>query len=104
MSELDQLKVYGETGVGWCHLTPPNETVDEHGAPTARVNAFNAADPRAPRRRVFDDPEVCRLREHLRQHNGIRGLEIVAPDDVERAARIFFRDGFVVVRDLLDAD
>lgn len=104
MSELDQLKVYGETGVGWCHLTPPNETVDEHGKPTARANAFNAADPRAPRRRVFDDPEVCRLREHLRQNNGIRGLEIVGPDEVERAARIFFRDGFVVVRDLLDAD
>ena len=104
MSELDQLKVYGETGVGWCYLTPPNETVDEHGKPTARANAFNAADPRAPRRRVFDDPEVCRLREHLRQNNGIRGLEIVEPDEVERAARIFFRDGFVVVRDLLDAD
>jgi hypothetical protein len=103
MNELDSLQVYGETTVGWCHLTPPNETVDEHGNPTTSDNSFHAADPRAPRRRVFDDPEVCALREHLRQHNGIRGLEILEPHEVDRAARIFFRDGFVVVRDLLDA-
>jgi len=104
MSELDTLKVYGETSVGWCRLTPPNETVDEHGNPSTQHNGFSAADPRAPRSRVFDDPEVCRLREHLRQHNGIRGLEILEPHEVDRAARIFFRDGFVVVRDLLDQD
>ena len=29
MSELDDIKVYGETDVGWCRLTLPNETVDE---------------------------------------------------------------------------
>jgi hypothetical protein len=104
MSELDKLKVYGETSVGWCRLTPPNETVDEHGNPSMRHNRFSAGDPRAPGRRVFDDPEVCRLREHLRRHNGIRGLEILEPHEIDRAARIFFRDGFVVVRDLLDAD
>jgi len=61
------------------------------------------ADPRAPRRRVYDDPQVVALREHLCAHNGLRGLEIVAPDEVARAARIFRRDGFVVVRDVLDA-
>ncbi|HEY0107129.1 MAG TPA: phytanoyl-CoA dioxygenase family protein [Rhizomicrobium sp.] len=40
----------------------------------------------------------------MRAKNGIAGLEIVEPQEVERAARIFFRDGFVVVKDLLDAD
>ena len=104
MSELDQLKVHGESSVGWCSQTPPNETVDESGKPSVHAKGFSAADPRAPRRRVFDDPEVCRLREHLRQHNGIRGLEILESYEVDRAARVFFRDGFVVVRDLLDAD
>jgi hypothetical protein len=49
MSELDALKVYGETRVGWCRLTPPNETVDEHGNPSAHSTPFNAPDPRARR-------------------------------------------------------
>ncbi|MGH7924280.1 MAG: phytanoyl-CoA dioxygenase family protein [Candidatus Binatus sp.] len=102
--ELDNLKVYGETSVGWCGLTPPNETVGENGEPVVEHKGFSALDPRAPSRRVYDDAEVCRLREHLRQHNGIRGLEILEPSEIERAARIFFRDGFVVVRDLLDAE
>ena len=53
--------------------------------------------------RAYDDPNVVALREKLRRRNGIPGLDIVAPDDIERAARIFFRDGFVVVRDALDA-
>ncbi|MEZ5557084.1 MAG: phytanoyl-CoA dioxygenase family protein [Pseudomonadales bacterium] len=47
--------------------------------------------------------EVRRLREYLEEHNGIRGLEVVAPEDVERAARLFHRDGFVAVADVLDA-
>jgi hypothetical protein len=102
-SELDALKVYGQTDVGWCPLTPPNESADEHGRPVLRDKGPGAADPRAPARRVYDDPEVCALREHLRRHNGIQGLEILGPDEVDRAARVFFRDGFVVVRDLLDA-
>ena len=97
------LKVFGETDVGWCAATPPNETTDDDGRPVVRAEGFSAADPRAPRRRVYDDPEVAALRERLRHANGIKGLEIVAPDEVERAARLFFRDGFVVVRDLLDA-
>ncbi len=104
MNELEGLKVYGETLVGWCRGTPPSESVDERGNPVLHRNGFNAADPRAPRVRVYDDPEVCKLREHLRLHNGIRGLEIVEPHEIDRAARIFFRDGFVVVRDLLDKE
>ena len=42
------------------------------------------------------------LREHLLANSGIVGLEIVEPGDVERAVRLFRRDGFVVVRDALD--
>ena len=97
-----RLSVTGETDVGWCAATPPNETTDEDGNPIFREAGFSASDPRAPKRRVYDDPEVQSLREHLRRRNGMPGLEIVAPHDIERAARIFFRDGFVVVRDLID--
>jgi len=55
-------------------------------------------------RRVYDDADVEKLREHLKQHNGIRGLDICEPDEFDRIARIFHRDGFVVVRNLLDAE
>jgi hypothetical protein len=102
MSHETSLKVFGETDVGWCAATPANETSDEEGRPVVKTEGFTAADPSAPKRRVYDDPEVCALREHLRRSNGLAGLEIVAPGDIERAKRIFFRDGFVVVRDLLD--
>lgn len=101
-SELEQLAVVGDTEVGWDQHALPNETVDERGNPFPENRGFGVPDPRSPARRVYDDPEVCKLREHLREHNGIVGLEICAPDEVERAARIFRRDGFVVVRDLLD--
>ena len=40
----------------------------------------------------------------MRERNGILGLEVVAPDEVERAAALFHRDGFVAVRDVLPAD
>jgi hypothetical protein len=98
------LEVFGESDVGWCAATPPNETSDDDGRPIVRTAGFTAADPRAPGRRVYDDPDVIALREHLRRNNGLNGLEIVAPDDIGRARRLFFRDGFVVVRDLLDDD
>jgi Phytanoyl-CoA dioxygenase (PhyH) len=48
-----------------------------------------------------DDPEVIALRDHLEAHNGIRGLDILEPTEIERAVRLFDRDGFVVVRDAL---
>jgi hypothetical protein len=103
VSELDDIKVFGETAVGWCALTPPNETIDDAGRPFVQEKGFSAADPRAPKQRAYNDPEVCALREHLRAHNGIRGLEILEPHEIERAAQLFFRDGFVVVRDVLSA-
>jgi hypothetical protein len=103
VSELDDIQVFGETAVGWCALTLPNETVDDTGRPFVQEKGFSAADPRAPKRRAYDDPEVCALREYLRAHNGIRGLEILEPREIERAAQVFYRDGFVVVRDVLSA-
>ncbi|MEP7047088.1 MAG: phytanoyl-CoA dioxygenase family protein [Ilumatobacteraceae bacterium] len=51
--------------------------------------------------RSYDDPHVVAYRDELNRHNGIRGLEILDPPEVERAAELFHRDGFVVVRDLL---
>jgi hypothetical protein len=38
--------------------------------------------------RAYDDPQVAAYREHLRLNNGIRGLEVVGPDEIERATRI----------------
>lgn len=52
-------------------------------------------------KRAYDDPHVVALRERLRRENGIKGLELVAPDEVKRAAALLHRDGFVVVRDVL---
>jgi hypothetical protein len=103
-SELANLAVHGETSVGWDAKTPPNETVDEDGNPFPIERGFGVPDPSAPARRVYDDPEVEQLRAHLKANNGIRGLEICTPEEVYRAARIFRRDGFVVVRDLLNAE
>ena len=54
--------------------------------------------------RSYDDPNVVALREKLNRHNGIKGLEILAPTEVERAVELFYRDGFVVVRDVLGPD
>ena len=48
-----------------------------------------------------DPGELARLREHLSAHNGIRGLEVLDPGDAERAVRVFRRDGFVVIKDVL---
>ena len=93
--------MHGETSVGWCAATAANEFVDKDGVPYVERPEHVQPDPRAPSRRVWDDPEVEALRARLRQENGLRGLEIVSPHEVARAARIFFRDGFVVVRDVL---
>lgn len=49
------------------------------------------------------DPGQKALRAYLETNNGIRGLEILDPSEVDAAVRIFQRDGFVVVRDALDA-
>ena len=51
-----------------------------------------------------DDPSVIQLRRHLEANSGIKGLEIVKPDDIETAIRLFRRDGFVVVENVLNDD
>ncbi|MDE0873559.1 MAG: phytanoyl-CoA dioxygenase family protein [Acidimicrobiales bacterium] len=48
-----------------------------------------------------ESPELQRQRELLAHKNGITGLEIVTPDRVQDAKRIFYRDGFVVVSEAL---
>lgn len=47
------------------------------------------------------DPAIVEQREYLAERSGIVGLEILDPHEVERAVRVFHRDGFVVVRDAL---
>jgi ectoine hydroxylase-related dioxygenase (phytanoyl-CoA dioxygenase family) len=69
---------------------------------TAERDAIHAEIGWADRDR--DDPAVVELREHLRANNGITGLEILEPHEIDRAVRIFRRDGFVVVRDALTTD
>ena len=49
-------------------------------------------------------PELDAQRSYLEANNGLAGLEILDPSEIERAVRLFRRDGFVVVGDVLDAD
>ena len=51
-----------------------------------------------------DDPKVAALRAHLQAHNGIKGLEVLEPGDTERALRLFRRDGFVVIANVLNPE
>ena len=104
MNELAELRVVGETRVGWCEVTQPNETTDAFGNINPTERGFGVADPHAPSVRSYDHPEIADLREHLRAHNGLRGLDICKPTELNRAADIFFRDGFVVVDDILNED
>ena len=45
--------------------------------------------------------DTATLRRDLEANNGMPGLEVLRPDEVDAAIRIFYRDGFVVVRDVL---
>ena len=45
--------------------------------------------------RRYDDPRVAQFRAELEATNGIPDLELVEPHQVERAAELFARDGFV---------
>lgn len=48
--------------------------------------------------------KINELREYLEKNNGIRGLDVVDPEDVDRAVSIFYRDGFVVIGNVLDSE
>jgi hypothetical protein len=108
LSELQNMKVDGSpTEVGWDIKCQPNETMDALGRlPPPDQRGFGQMDqsPRLPRVRKKDDPSVQALREHLRLHNGIQGLEMCEPHELDRIARIFYRDGFVVVKNCLDEE
>ena len=104
IDELETMTVYRETSVGWDERSLTNEPVNEDGDYFIDRPGFAAGDPRSPKRRNYEDPEVKDLRDYLQEHTGIKGLEICSPDEIDRARRIFFRDGFVVVRDLLDSE
>jgi hypothetical protein len=54
--------------------------------------------------RAYDDADVVALRQRMWERNGLAGLEVVPPGDVERAATLFHRDGFVAVADALTPD
>ena len=51
-----------------------------------------------------DETAIESLRRSLEAHNGIRGLEILAPRDVRHAVDLFRRDGFVVIADALTGE
>ncbi|MGK0222802.1 MAG: hypothetical protein ACI9ON_002042 [Limisphaerales bacterium] len=94
-----RLSVHEDVDLGWCAVTSPNETVDAEGLP--RYFDAHESDPRAPAERRYEHPEVQDLRHYLEANNGLTDLEICDPADLESIARIFQRDGFVVVKDLL---
>ena len=74
-----------------------------NGHPGGRLpDSFLAEHPRAQYdhtvadfTRRYDDPCVAKFRAELEATNGIPGLELVEPHQVERAAELFARDGFV---------
>lgn len=51
-----------------------------------------------------DSAELQDLRGHLLANSGLVGLEVLNPDEVERAVMIFRRDGFVMIRDVMSSD
>ena len=50
------------------------------------------------------DPGLEERRTQLRELNGINGLEILNPAQLEDAKRLFYRDGFVVIRDAVNLE
>ena len=49
-------------------------------------------------------PDVVQQRKYLGANNGLRDVEILDPSEIERAVKIFRRDGFVLVGDALSPD
>ncbi|MEM7338793.1 MAG: phytanoyl-CoA dioxygenase family protein [Actinomycetota bacterium] len=113
--------------VGWNAAVPPNGHAARAAAPPDESNDnplglatpvgeieiettpehrnLITGDPRcATWTRAYDDPDVTALRDRLREQNGIPGLEVVEPGDVERVTTLFHRDGFVAVADALAPD
>lgn len=51
-----------------------------------------------------NSPELLALREKLASQNGIRGLPLYEPTEVEDIVDTFYRDGFVVVQNALNPE
>jgi hypothetical protein len=113
-----------------CRKTP-SPAAARAAPPARRARAFVAIDPRASSTSIrsrgqemaaaralpplgelgwrniqHDSPDVVELRERLIAEGGIRGLELLdpsIPDCAQRAAKLFHRDGFVLIRNALDA-
>jgi hypothetical protein len=49
-------------------------------------------------------PDIVAQREYLTANNGLRGIEVLEPSEVDRAVKLFRRDGFVLVRDALTTE
>ncbi len=49
-----------------------------------------------------NDPRIAAMRAHLEANNGIKGLDILKPGDTEHAVKLFRRDGFVVIANVLN--
>jgi hypothetical protein len=47
------------------------------------------------------DPNIQARLAHLREKNGLKGLQICHYSEVEKATKLFLRDGFVAVSDVL---
>lgn len=112
-----------DVGLGWNAVVPPNGgdrsayvTAESNDNPlgletptgeleietTPEHRNLVAGDPRCVGwSRAYDDPGVIALRERMREQNGIPDLEVVAPEDVERATTVFHRDGFVAIANAL---
>jgi hypothetical protein len=52
----------------------------------------------------YDDPAHAALRTHLSENNGIAGLEVFEPGDIDEVVRVFYRDGFAVVANALNSE
>ncbi|MGI9597501.1 MAG: phytanoyl-CoA dioxygenase family protein [Acidimicrobiales bacterium] len=110
---------------GWFSTVPPNgfQARADHGESNSNALGLDTPEPEVeiettPEHRNLvagdpacagwtrrpDDPGVVALRERLRADNGIPDLELVEPTEVGRAAELFHRDGFVVVREALTGE
>lgn len=64
----------------------------------------NAGESRGWREFDHDAPEIVEQRAYLAANNGIRGIEVFRPDEIDAIVRVFRRDGFAVIADVLTAD
>ena len=49
----------------------------------------------------LDQDEIDKRKKYLLSNNGIQGLEVFDHQEIEEIVRVFYRDGFVVVSNVL---